>query len=95
MNYLDLWFVKSLPWLLNRNLFTEIKYLFIAILCAKMSRVNKAKRSVSILTNTHKCTHSLTHVHIQTHTKMLKLYFALTLSNTTYDEEEVEKNAHV
>jgi hypothetical protein len=45
MNYLDLWFVKSLPWLFNRNLLTEIKISFyrnIAILCAKMSRVNKA-----------------------------------------------------
>ena len=42
MNYLDLWFVKSLPWLFNINLLTEIKYLFIAILCAKISRVNKA-----------------------------------------------------
>jgi len=39
-------FVKSLPWLLNRNLLTEIKISFyrnIAILCAKMSRVNRAQ----------------------------------------------------
>jgi hypothetical protein len=42
MNHLDLWSVKSLPWLFNRNLLTEIKYIFIAILCAKMSRVKKA-----------------------------------------------------
>jgi len=36
--YLVLCFVKSIPWLFNRNLLTEIKYLFyrnIAILCAK------------------------------------------------------------
>jgi len=46
MNYLDLWFIKSLPWLFNRNLLTEIKRYFyrnIAILCAKMYRVNKTK----------------------------------------------------
>ena len=39
--YLVLCFVKSLPWLFNRNLLTESKYLFIAILCAKMLCVNK------------------------------------------------------
>ncbi len=35
-------FVQSLPWLFNRTLLTEMKYLFIAILCAEMSRVNWA-----------------------------------------------------
>ena len=46
MNYLDLWFVKSLPWLCSRNriYWLKSKYLFIAILSAKMSRVNKALR---------------------------------------------------
>jgi hypothetical protein len=36
-------FVKSLPWLFNRNLLTDIKISFYcntAILCAEMSRVN-------------------------------------------------------
>jgi len=52
MNYLDLWFVKSLPWLFNRNLLTEIKISFyrnIAILCAKMSHVN-SKALITIST---------------------------------------------
>ncbi len=43
--YLVLCFVKSLPWLFNRNLLTDIKISFyrnIAILCAEMSRVNWA-----------------------------------------------------
>ncbi len=40
--YLVLCFVQSLPWLFNRTLLTEIKYLFIAILWAEMSRVNWA-----------------------------------------------------
>jgi hypothetical protein len=40
--YLVLCFVKSLPWLFNRNLWPKSKYLFIVILCVKMSRVNKA-----------------------------------------------------
>jgi hypothetical protein len=50
MNYLDLWNVKSLPWLFNRNLLTEIKIFFycnIAIFCAKMSRVNKSSISIT------------------------------------------------
>jgi len=43
--YLVLCFVKSLPWLFNRNILTDIKISFyrnIAILCAEMSRVNWA-----------------------------------------------------
>jgi len=43
--YLVLCFVKSLPWLFNINLLTDIKISFyrnIAILCAKMSHVNWA-----------------------------------------------------
>jgi hypothetical protein len=36
MNYLDLWLIKSLAWLFNRNLLTEIKYNFIVILCEKI-----------------------------------------------------------
>jgi len=46
--YLVMCYVKSLPWLFNRNLLNEIKISFhrnIAILCAKMSRVNKALNS--------------------------------------------------
>ncbi len=48
MKYLDLWFIKRLPWLViefggSKIYFIAISfYLFIAILCAKMSRVNKA-----------------------------------------------------
>jgi len=47
MKYLDLWFVKSLHTLARhwnpciKNIFLS-QYLIIAILCAKMSRVNKA-----------------------------------------------------
>jgi len=38
MNYLDLWFIKSLPWLFNRNLLTEIKIAFYRnIVCKNVS----------------------------------------------------------
>jgi len=43
--YLDLWFVKSLPWSIEINsskISFLLQYLFIAILCVKMSCVNKA-----------------------------------------------------
>ncbi len=52
MNYLELWSVKSLPWLFNRNLWTEIKISFyrnITILCAKMYRVSKALNKSRII----------------------------------------------
>jgi len=40
--YLVLCFVKNLPWLINRNLLTEIKISFYCNIVCKMSRVNKA-----------------------------------------------------
>ncbi len=38
IEYLDVWFFKSLPWLLNRNLLTEIKISFYRnIVCQNVS----------------------------------------------------------
>jgi len=50
IKYLDLWFIKSLPWPIEINTSKIyfylnsflLQYIFIAILCVKMSRVNKA-----------------------------------------------------
>jgi len=43
LKYLDLWFVNSLPWPFNGQYKSMAqKYIFIAILCIKMSRVNEA-----------------------------------------------------
>jgi len=56
--YLVLFFVKSLPWLFNRNLLTDIKISFyhnIAILCAKMSRVNWALVKKTLVLKSMEC----------------------------------------
>jgi len=44
MKYLDLWFVKSLPWPIHGSIISFNLNIFLSqyLLCVKMSRVNKA-----------------------------------------------------